>query len=105
MTPTYLVFALWSGYFAFLLLLFVAHLHRQKLIKWATEEKRWLLKESDDIQVMRKFLVQQNTWDTTRGYYGNPLMNAAFDARVKEYNRRRDQWLAVTVRARKLLPW
>lgn len=105
MTSTYLVIAIWSGYLALLILVYVAHLHRQKLIKWAMEERRWLSKESEELQVMRKVLLQQNTWDKTRGYYGNPLMNATFDARVEEYNRRRKQLLEVLDRIPKLLPW
>jgi hypothetical protein len=101
----YLLIAMWSGWIALLILVCVAQLHRKKLIKWALAEQRWLRQESDEIQVMRKFLMQQNEWDKTRGFYGNPVMNAAFDGRIAEYNRRRLQLIAVLDKIPKLLPW
>jgi hypothetical protein len=92
-------------YVALIALLLFANWHRKRLLKWALAETRWIELESNELQIMRKHLVQQFTWDSTRGYHGNLVMNAAFEARRKEYERRRKQLLEVTEKLPKLLPW
>lgn len=92
-------------YVALAALLVVAHLHRKKLFAWAATETASLKREADEIQVMRKYILQQVTWDATRGFYGNPLLVAALDSRIADYNRRRIQLIEVLNKAGKLLPW
>jgi hypothetical protein len=94
-----------AGYAALILLLLFANWWRSRLLKWARGEIRWLEKESEELQLMEKRLTQQNTWDATRGHYGNVLMNSMFRVRRKEYNRRRVQLMEVTHKIQRLLPW
>ena len=92
-------------YTTLILLLLFAQWYRKRLIQWAFKEVNLLRRESDEIQRMRKHLIQQFEWADTRAYHGNLVMNAAFEVRVKEYNRRRAQLISVTHKIPKLLPW
>lgn len=95
----------WSAYLALLAILGIAIWHKKRLIAWAREEQLWLRKENEELQVMRKFLMQQFTWDATSSFYGNPVMTAAFNGRVVEYERRRAQMIGVLDKLQKVLPW
>lgn len=94
-----------AGYFAFLLLLFVATLRRRQLAKWATAETKWLRQEAEALRSAHKIIVQNREWDSTKDHPGNQLVTLQYDERVREYEFRRKRLLQVTHLLPKMFPW